>query len=46
MDKGLVMYESLKNVADEFKLYILAMDQKCETVLKNLNFQHVVVISL
>ena len=46
MDKGLVMYESLKNVADEFKLYVLAMDEKCETVLKNLNFEHVVVISL
>ena len=46
MDKGLVMYESLKNVADEFKLYILAMDERCESVLKELNLEHVVVISL
>ena len=47
LDKGIVLYESLKQVITEnFKIYILAMDERCEFVLKELNLEHVVVISL
>ena len=46
MDKGLVLYESLKNVAKKFKLYILAMDHQCQRVLCNMNLENVIVISL
>ena len=46
MDKGLVLYESLKNVAEEFKLYILAMDERCCSVLRHMDLKNVIVISL
>lgn len=46
LDKGLVLYESMERVMEQFKLYILAMDDKCEEVLKNMKLLHAVVISL
>ena len=46
LDKGLVLYESMANVMENFKLYILAMDEKCEDILKNMNLSHSIVISL
>ena len=46
LDKGLVLYESLKNVMTDFKLYILAMDDKCCSILKEQQLKNVVVISL
>lgn len=46
LDKGLVLYESLKNVMSDFKLYILAMDDKCCSILKEQQLKNVVVISL
>ena len=46
LDKGLVLYESLKNVMTEFNLYILAMDDKCCSILKEQQLKNVVVISL
>lgn len=36
LDKGVVLYESLVNVADDFTLYILAMDDKCFDVLSDM----------
>ena len=46
MDKGLVLYESLKEVTENFKLYILAMDDQCYSVLCHMNLENVVAISL
>ena len=38
LDKGLVLCKSMNNVMPEFKLYILAMDDKCTEILKNLQY--------
>lgn len=46
MDKGLVLYESLKNVAEDFKLYILAMDERCDIILRQMKLEKVIPISL
>lgn len=46
LDKGLVLYNSMKECMDKFKLYILAMDKKCREILKEMNLSNVVVISL
>ena len=46
MDKGLVLYESLKNVAEDFKLYILTMDERCDSVLRQMKLEKVIPISL
>ena len=45
LDKGLVLYESMKNVMEDFRLYILAMDDKCCEILKSMALSNVVVIS-
>lgn len=46
LDKGLVLYHSMENVMEDFKLYILAMDDKCYDVLKDCNLSHAKLISL
>ena len=46
LDKGLVLYDSMKSVMESFKLYILAMDDRCEEILNDLALEHAVVISL
>ena len=46
LDKGLVMYRSLKKVKRDFKMYILAMDEKCRNVLNDYNYKEIVVIPL
>ena len=46
LDKGLVLYDSMKNVMENFRLYILAMDDKCCKILKSMALSNVVVISL
>lgn len=46
LDKGLVLYESMEQVMENFKLYILAMDDKCEEILKDMELSHAIVISL
>ena len=46
LDKGLVLYESLKSVMGDFKLYILAMDDKCFSILKSMKLSGAVIISL
>ena len=45
LDKGLTLYVSMQEVMKEFKLYILAMDDKCRDILKKMELSHVVVIS-
>ena len=46
LDKGLVLYNSMKECMEKFRLYILAMDEKCREILKEMNLSNVVVISL
>lgn len=46
LDKGLALYESLKNVSKDFILYVLAMDDKCYKILVDLNLPHLKPIKL
>ena len=46
LDKGLVMFESLKNITDDFKLYVIAFDDKCYDILKDYNDEKLIPISL
>lgn len=46
IDKGIAMYNSLVATGCDFRLYILAMNDKCEEVLRALNLERIVVISL
>lgn len=46
LDKGLALYQSLEEVASDFELYVLAMDDKCCCILKDFNYSHLKVISL
>ena len=36
LDKGLVLYDSLKECAKDFELYVLCMDEKCYDVLSDI----------
>ena len=47
LDKGIVLYESLKQVITEnFKIYILAMDDRCCDILIDMNLSNAHIISL
>lgn len=46
LDKGLTLYSSLEKVLNDFRLYILAMDEKCFEVLNDLNYSHIVPIEI
>lgn len=46
LDKGITLYESMKDVMDEFQLYILAMDERCREILEQMQLSQVTVISL
>ncbi|WP_051233590.1 hypothetical protein [Butyrivibrio sp. NC3005] len=46
LDKGLVLIKSLEKNAKKFRLYVLAMDDRCEKVLKDIDFENVIVVSL
>lgn len=46
LDKGLVLYESLEKCASNFTLYVLAMNDTCYDVLRDLNLRHLVPIKL
>lgn len=46
LDKGLALYESLERVSNSFVLYVLAMDDKCYEILKDLNLNSLVPIKL
>ena len=45
LEKALVLHDSLQEVCDEYTLYVLAMDEKCRTVLEDLKLRNVVVIA-
>ena len=46
LDKGIVLYESLEKISDDFTLYVLAMDDKCYEILLDLNYKYLVPIKL
>ena len=46
IDKGLTLYESLEKVSKDFELYVLAMDDECYHILKDLNYNYLRPISL
>ena len=46
LDKLLVMYHSLANVSDDFKLYCLCMDKQSATILKQEKLREIIVIEL
>ena len=46
IDKGLVLHHSMEQVMPDFKLYILAMDEKCYEILKSMQLKHTRIISL
>lgn len=45
LDKGLVTYYTLHECAPNAELFILAMDEKCESILKDINEEKIHVIS-
>lgn len=46
LDKGIVLYDSLERVSQNFKLYILAMDERCYEVLCDLKKPNLVPVRL
>lgn len=46
LDKGIVMYRSLMSVRCDFKMYVLAMDEKCKEVLDAYRGSKLVTISV
>ena len=46
LDKGLVLYDSLRECAKDFKLYVLCMDDKCYEVLAGLNQEYHIPVRL
>lgn len=46
LDKGIVLYQSLRKVSDNFTLYVLAMDDKCFNIIEDLHYNHFVPIRL
>lgn len=45
LDKGLVMYESLAAITKDFKLFVIAFDEKCYDVLNDLRKDNLIPIS-
>lgn len=46
ISKGIALYLSIAKYTDDFTMYVMAMDRKCENMLKELKFPHIVVESL
>lgn len=46
LDKGIVMFQSLQAVTNDFKLYIVAFDDKCYEILQAYKCEQLIVISL
>lgn len=46
LDKGLVLYRSLEETGDDFKLYILAMDETCFSILAGMALSRLILINL
>ena len=46
IDKGIVLQRSMENVMSNFKLYVLAMDDKCYEILADLRLKNTIIVSL
>jgi hypothetical protein len=46
LDKGLVLYESLKRFCPDARLAVLALSKECESFLKQLSLEGIIVFSL
>ena len=46
LDKGLILYESLESVMDDFRLYIVAFDDKSYEVLNALSLDKTIIVSV
>ena len=46
LDKGLVLYDSLKRVSKSFRLYILCMDDRCYEILSDMKCMEIVPVKL
>ena len=46
LDKGLVMYESLSTVSDDFMLYVVTLDDKCYEVLEDMGQDNLIPVAL
>lgn len=46
LDKGLVLYDSLSAVTNNFVLYAFAFDEKCYQILNDLNYSNLIPISM
>ena len=44
LDKGIALYRSLESVSSDFTLYIFCFDEKSHDILRNLNFEHAVIL--
>lgn len=43
ISKGIALYLSLEKHTEDFLLYVMAMDRKCEEMLNGMNFKHMAV---
>lgn len=46
LDKGLAMYRSLSDTCENYDIYILAMDNLCESILNAYDYQNMTIINL
>ena len=46
LDKGILLYQSLEKCCPEFRLYVLAMDDRCYDVLNDLGYHFLIPIRL
>ncbi len=46
LDKGLVLYRSMRKHIDSFRLYIFAFDEKCYEILSDMRLKNVILIPL
>ncbi len=46
LDKGIVMYRSLVDTGCVFRMYVLAMDERCASVLGSYHYDNLMIISL
>jgi len=46
LSRGIALYRSLKNVCDDFHIYIFAFDNTCFNILTKMNLEKATIISL
>ena len=43
ISKGLALYLSIEKYTEDFTLYVMAMDRKCQMMLSQMGFKHIIV---